>query len=174
MSFLEFRWNCVANCFPRTNHGEHANNVTWRLLYGILTCAWRYLMGVGYPVDLVVCSALGVDMFDCVFPCRTARWSAFAKEIRVQFRTLPSHSIFNRRFQNHAWYCSPHFFCFSFHFVLILNLLQIRHGADWLRRLDSVETKDFCFWHASYWRRMWLQVVNFGAPRFLFELFPLL
>ena len=26
----------------------------------------RYLMGVGYPLDLVVCSALGVDMYDCV------------------------------------------------------------------------------------------------------------
>lgn len=35
----------------------------------------RYLMGVGYPVDLVVCVALGVDMFDCVFPTRTARHS---------------------------------------------------------------------------------------------------
>jgi len=34
----------------------------------------RYLMGVGYPVDLVVCSCLGVDMFDCVFPTRTARF----------------------------------------------------------------------------------------------------
>ncbi len=34
----------------------------------------RYLMGVGYAVDLVVCSALGVDMFDCVFPSRTARF----------------------------------------------------------------------------------------------------
>ncbi|KJE93636.1 queuine tRNA-ribosyltransferase [Capsaspora owczarzaki ATCC 30864] len=34
----------------------------------------RYLMGVGYAVDLVVCSALGVDMFDCVFPTRTAVW----------------------------------------------------------------------------------------------------
>ena len=33
----------------------------------------RYLMGVGHQVDLVVCSALGVDMFDCVFPTRTAR-----------------------------------------------------------------------------------------------------
>ncbi len=31
----------------------------------------RYLMGVGYAVDLVVCSALGVDMFDCVYPSRT-------------------------------------------------------------------------------------------------------
>ena len=31
-------------------------------------------MGVGYPLDLVVCVALGVDMFDCVFPTRTARF----------------------------------------------------------------------------------------------------
>ncbi|KAL1434612.1 hypothetical protein MTO96_011697 [Rhipicephalus appendiculatus] len=34
----------------------------------------RYLMGVGFAVDLVVCSALGCDMFDCVFPTRTARF----------------------------------------------------------------------------------------------------
>jgi queuine tRNA-ribosyltransferase len=34
----------------------------------------RYLMGVGYPLDLVVCSALGVDMYDCVWPTRTARF----------------------------------------------------------------------------------------------------
>jgi queuine tRNA-ribosyltransferase len=34
----------------------------------------RYCMGVGYPVDLVVCVALGVDMFDCVYPTRTARF----------------------------------------------------------------------------------------------------
>ncbi|EGD74933.1 queuine tRNA-ribosyltransferase 1 [Salpingoeca rosetta] len=34
----------------------------------------RYCMGVGYAVDMVVCVALGVDMFDCVFPTRTARF----------------------------------------------------------------------------------------------------
>jgi tRNA-guanine family transglycosylase len=34
----------------------------------------RYLMGVGFALDLVVCCALGVDMFDCVFPTRTARF----------------------------------------------------------------------------------------------------
>lgn len=32
----------------------------------------RYLMGVGFAIDLVVCSALGIDMFDCVYPTRTA------------------------------------------------------------------------------------------------------
>lgn len=33
----------------------------------------RYLMGVGHPLDIVVASALGVDMFDCVYPTRIAR-----------------------------------------------------------------------------------------------------
>lgn len=31
-------------------------------------------MGVGYPVDLVVCVCLGVDMFDCVYATRTGRF----------------------------------------------------------------------------------------------------
>lgn len=34
----------------------------------------RYVMGVGYQEDLVVSVALGADMFDCVWPTRTARF----------------------------------------------------------------------------------------------------
>lgn len=34
----------------------------------------RYCMGVGFAADLVVCVALGIDMFDCVYPTRTARF----------------------------------------------------------------------------------------------------
>jgi queuine tRNA-ribosyltransferase len=30
-------------------------------------------MGVGTPVDIVRCVALGIDMFDCVMPTRNAR-----------------------------------------------------------------------------------------------------
>jgi queuine tRNA-ribosyltransferase len=33
----------------------------------------RYLMGVGYPEDLVHAIACGVDLFDCVLPTRSAR-----------------------------------------------------------------------------------------------------
>ncbi len=33
----------------------------------------RYLMGVGYPEDIVEAVAAGVDMFDCVLPTRNAR-----------------------------------------------------------------------------------------------------
>ena len=34
----------------------------------------RYVMGVGYPEDLIVSVALGADMFDCVWGTRTARF----------------------------------------------------------------------------------------------------
>jgi queuine tRNA-ribosyltransferase len=33
----------------------------------------RYLMGVGTPVNLLECIAMGVDMFDCVMPTRNGR-----------------------------------------------------------------------------------------------------
>ncbi|KAL8274259.1 hypothetical protein Esti_001848 [Eimeria stiedai] len=49
----------------------------------------RYLMGVGYALDLVVSVALGCDMFDCVFPCRTARFGTAitrAGNIRIKQR----------------------------------------------------------------------------------------
>lgn len=34
----------------------------------------RYVMGVGYPLDILCCVSLGADMFDCVYPTRTARF----------------------------------------------------------------------------------------------------
>lgn len=38
--------------------------------------------GVGFPLDIVVCSALGADMYDCVYPTRTARFgSALVPEV---------------------------------------------------------------------------------------------
>ena len=33
----------------------------------------RYLMGVGYPVNLVDAAMRGVDLFDCVIPTRSGR-----------------------------------------------------------------------------------------------------
>ncbi len=33
----------------------------------------RYLMGVGYPEDLLMAASYGIDMFDCVLPTRNAR-----------------------------------------------------------------------------------------------------
>ena len=34
----------------------------------------RYVMGIGYPIDIVICTAFCGDMYGCVFPSRTARF----------------------------------------------------------------------------------------------------
>ena len=47
----------------------------------------RYLMGVGTPEDLLQCSSMGVDMFDCVMPTRNARnGSLFIKGGKINIR----------------------------------------------------------------------------------------
>lgn len=47
----------------------------------------RYLMGVGNPTTILEAIALGVDMFDCVLPTRTARMgTAFSSAGRMNLR----------------------------------------------------------------------------------------
>ncbi len=47
----------------------------------------RYLMGVGNPTTMLQAIALGVDMFDCVLPTRTARTgTAFSSTGRMNLR----------------------------------------------------------------------------------------
>jgi len=47
----------------------------------------RYLMGVGYPRDIAIAVAAGVDMFDCVLPTRNGRNAlAFTREGALRLR----------------------------------------------------------------------------------------
>lgn len=47
----------------------------------------RYLMGVGYPEDLLMAVGYGIDMFDCVLPTRNARTGAvFTSEGQLVYR----------------------------------------------------------------------------------------
>lgn len=56
----------------------------------------RYLMGVGTPLDLILCVDAGIDMFDCVIPTRVARngtlytWQGRISIKRNEYRTDPS------------------------------------------------------------------------------------
>lgn len=58
--------------------GGEAKDIFWRSVQTSVSCLPadmpRYCMGVGYAEDIAVCVALGVDLFDCVFPTRTARF----------------------------------------------------------------------------------------------------
>jgi queuine tRNA-ribosyltransferase len=47
----------------------------------------RYLMGVGYPEDILMAVSYGIDMFDCVLPTRNARTGAvFTSEGMLVYR----------------------------------------------------------------------------------------
>lgn len=47
----------------------------------------RYLMGVGFPEDLIECVARGVDLFDCVAPTRMGRTgAAFTRDGRLNVK----------------------------------------------------------------------------------------
>lgn len=76
--------------------GGEDKDVFWRI---IKQCADklpedrpRYSMGIGFAEDLLVCVALGVDMADCVFPTRTARFGV----------ALTHHGPLNLKLSKHA------------------------------------------------------------------------
>ncbi|XP_026434496.1 queuine tRNA-ribosyltransferase catalytic subunit 1-like isoform X2 [Papaver somniferum] len=84
--YRTIRWidRCIAGIYALKNWssaiylGGEEKDSFWRVV-AQCTAALpddkpRYVMGVGYPLDIVVCSALGADMFDCVYPMRTARF----------------------------------------------------------------------------------------------------
>ena len=50
----------------------------------------RYLMGIGYPEDLVACVARGMDMFDCVVPSRYGRnGTVFTRSGKLVVKNAP-------------------------------------------------------------------------------------
>jgi len=58
--------------------GGETKDAFWRVVAqcaaGLPQGKPRYVMGIGYPLDIVVCTALGCDMYDSVYPTRTARF----------------------------------------------------------------------------------------------------
>jgi queuine tRNA-ribosyltransferase len=68
--------NCFGNAIGGLSVGEPADEMyaMTEVVTDILPKDKpRYLMGVGTPVNILECIALGIDMFDCVLPTRNAR-----------------------------------------------------------------------------------------------------
>ncbi|MBA2612702.1 MAG: tRNA guanosine(34) transglycosylase Tgt [Bacteroidetes bacterium] len=68
--------NCFGNAIGGLSVGEPAEEM-YAMTEVVTTILPkdkpRYLMGVGTPVNILECIALGIDMFDCVLPTRNAR-----------------------------------------------------------------------------------------------------
>ncbi len=70
----------------------------------------RYLMGAGYPEDLVDYVALGIDMFDCVLPTRNARTGmAFTSNGKLVIKNASYLKDFEKLDQNCQCYTCKNF-----------------------------------------------------------------
>jgi queuine tRNA-ribosyltransferase len=130
----------------------------------------RYLMGVGFPEDLIEAIKRGVDLFDCVAPTRMGRnGTAFTRDGRLNikrtdFRTDPKPldpecdcaacSRFSRAYIRHLFVSDE---------ILGLRLLSL-HNVHFLLSLaraarQSIETGDL-----EQWSRDWLARYRTTSP----------
>ena len=127
----------------------------------------RYLMGVGFPGDLVAAVERGIDLFDCVAPTRNGRnGSAFTADGPVNLRNAEHRedprpldetcdcetcTTFSRGYLRHL---------FAAEELLGLRLLSL-HNVRFLIRLagamrTAIRAGDFPRW-AAEWRRRYPQ-----------------
>lgn len=127
----------------------------------------RYLMGVGFPGDLVTAVERGMDMFDCVAPTRNGRnGSAFTPDGPVNIRNAEHRedprpldetcdcetcTTFSRGYLRHLFVAEE---------LLGLRLLSL-HNVRFLIRLagamrTAIRAGDFPRW-AAEWRRRYPQ-----------------
>ena len=122
----------------------------------------RYLMGVGYPDDLLEAIARGVDMFDCVAPTRNGRngavWIAGEGQVNIK----------QQRFRTDAGPLDPDCDCYTCrtctraylrHLFVAGEALSMRllslHNLRFLVRLarrarEAIQAGDFAAWSAGW------------------------
>ncbi|MFQ5689796.1 MAG: tRNA guanosine(34) transglycosylase Tgt [Gemmatimonadota bacterium] len=123
----------------------------------------RYLMGVGYPEDVIEAVGCGVDLFDCVAPTRNGRnGSAFTSEGRVNIKVArfarDSRPLdpdcgcdacrhYSRAYLRHLFVCDE---------LLGLRLLSL-HNVQFLLRLTRLARQAILRGEFEGWSRTWLE-----------------
>ena len=132
----------------------------------------RYLMGVGYPDDLLEGIARGVDMFDCVAATRNGRngavWLAGEGQINIK----------QRRFLLDAGPLDPDCDCYTCakysraylrHLFVAGEALSMRllsiHNLRFLVRLAELARAAIVAGNYHAWSRAWLERFHAGATR---------
>ncbi|WP_456410151.1 tRNA guanosine(34) transglycosylase Tgt [Oceanithermus sp.] len=136
----------------------------------------RYLMGVGHPEDLVAGVALGVDMFDCVYPTRTGRFGyALVDEGRLNLgaaRHKDDPEPIDPACDCYA--CQNHSRAYLTHLVRAGEMLGLRllslHNVRYLHRLmerarEAIAAGDYGAFARDFARRRWSE----GPPAWFVE-----
>ena len=130
----------------------------------------RYLMGVGFPEDLVECIRRGIDLFDCVAPTRMGRNGAvFTRDGRLNikrtdYRTDPrpldpdcdcaACTRFTRAYVRHLFVSDE---------ILGLRLLSL-HNVHFLLSLAGDARQAILNGDLDSWARDWLGRYRTASP----------
>jgi queuine tRNA-ribosyltransferase len=130
----------------------------------------RYLMGVGFPEDLIEAIRRGVDLFDCVAPTRMGRNGAvFTRDGRLnikraEFRTDPKPldpdcdcaacARFSRAYIRHLFVSDE---------ILGLRLLSL-HNVHFLLSLTRAAGQSIQHGDFELWSRDWLARYRTTSP----------
>jgi queuine tRNA-ribosyltransferase len=130
----------------------------------------RYLMGVGFPEDIVEAIVRGVDLFDCVAPTRMGRNGAVFTGTgrinikRAEFRNDPrpldescdcsACARFSRAYLRHLYVSDE---------ILGLRLLSL-HNVHFLLSLARAGRAAIISGNADRWAREWLEKYRSAAP----------
>ena len=130
----------------------------------------RYLMGVGFPADLIESIRRGVDMFDCVAPTRmgrngtvftsTGRLNIKRAEYRNDAQPLDETcecvacSRFSRAYIRHLFVSDE---------ILGIRLLSL-HNVHFLLSLARAARREIAAGNLDAWSRDWLSRYNSKAP----------
>ncbi|MDP9179396.1 MAG: tRNA guanosine(34) transglycosylase Tgt [Gemmatimonadota bacterium] len=130
----------------------------------------RYLMGVGFPADLIESIHRGVDMFDCVAPTRMGRngtvftISGRLNIKRAEYRNDPlpldescdcvACSRFSRAYIRHLFVSDE---------ILGIRLLSL-HNVHFLLSLARAARREIAAGNLDAWSRDWLSRYNSKAP----------
>ncbi|WP_198170683.1 tRNA guanosine(34) transglycosylase Tgt [Deinococcus arboris] len=124
----------------------------------------RYLMGVGHPEDLVAGIALGVDMFDCVYPTRTGRFGyALTDDGRLNLNaSAPRQQLMPLDSECDCYACRQYTRAYLAHLVRAEEMLGPRmlslHNLRYLHRLVerarvAIEAGEFHSWATGWAER---------------------
>ena len=136
----------------------------------------RYLMGVGHPEDLVAGVALGVDLFDCVYPTRTGRFGyALVDEGRLNLGSARHKDDPNPIDPTCDCYaCQNHSRAYLTHLVRAGEMLGLRllslHNVRYLHRLmerarRAIAAGEYDAFARDFARRRWPE----GPPAWFTE-----
>jgi queuine tRNA-ribosyltransferase len=136
----------------------------------------RYLMGVGFPEDLVSCIALGIDMFDCVYPTRTARFGyALTDEGRLNLNNV-SYRTDARPLEEDCdcYACQHHSRAYIAHLTRAKEMLGARllslHNLRYLHRITETAKEMIAANRYHDWAIEWAERYFKGAtPTWFFE-----